>query len=69
MQCIKNRLTLILLFLTLIWIKWVPGDPNIIFKNGHQKYTAWAPGDPMPSCFYNVMSLFEETNKFSEPNT
>ena len=37
-------------------------------KSGRQKYTAWVPRDPTPSCFCNVMSLFEETNKFFEPN-
>ena len=43
--------------------------PGIIpFKSGRQKYTAWVPGDPTPSCFCNVISLFEETCKFSEPN-
>ena len=30
-------------------------------------YTAWVPGDPTLSRCH-VMSLFEETNKFSEPN-
>ena len=37
-------------------------------KSSSQKYTAWAPGDPTPSCFGNVMSLFEEIYKVSEPN-
>ena len=35
-------------------------------KSGHQKYTASVLGDATPSCFCNVMSLFEETYKFSE---
>ena len=39
-----------------------------LVKAAAKKYTAWVPGDPTPSCFCNVMSLFEETNKFSEPN-
>ena len=37
-------------------------------KTGRQKYSAWVPGDPMPSCFCSVMSLSEETYKFSEPD-
>ena len=37
-------------------------------KSGRQKYTAWVPRDPTPSCFCNVMSPFEETNIFLEPN-
>ena len=39
-----------------------------LVKAAAKKYTAWVPGDPTRSCFCNVMSLFEETNKFSEPN-
>ena len=37
-------------------------------KSSSQKYTACVPGDSTPSCFWNVMSLFEETYKVSEPN-
>ena len=32
------------------------------------KYSAWVPGGPKWSCFDSVMSLLEETYKFSEPN-
>ena len=32
------------------------------------KYSAWVPGDPKWSSFGSVMSLLEETYKFSEPN-
>ena len=36
--------------------------PGIISsKSSSQKYTAWVPGKPKPSCFCNVMLLFEET--------
>ena len=37
-------------------------------KSGRQKYSALVPGDPTTSSFCSVMSLFEETDKFSEPN-
>ena len=41
-----------------------PEVSDIFFsKSGHQKYTAW---DATTSCFCNVMSLFEETYKFSK---
>ena len=43
--------------------------PGIIrVKVVAKKYTAWVPGDLTPSCFCNVISLFEETYKFSESN-
>ena len=45
---------------------WAPS--HFLSKSGCQKYTTWVPGDPTPSCFCNVISLFEETNKVSEPN-
>ena len=37
-------------------------------KSSSQKYTACVPGVSTPSCFWNVMSLFEETYKVSEQN-
>ena len=33
-------------------------------KTGRQKYSASILGDPMPSCFFSVTSLFQETYKF-----
>ena len=41
---------------------------HFLSKNGRQKYSAWDPGDPTPSCFCSVMSLFEETYKLFEPS-
>ena len=43
--------------------------PGIIrVKVVTKKYTVWVPWDQAPSCFCDVMSFFEETYKFSEPN-
>ena len=46
-----------------IWAFW-----HFSSKSGHQKYSAWVPRNPAPSCFGSVMSLFEKTYTFSEPN-
>ena len=45
-----------------IWASW-----HFSSKSGLQKYAAWVPVDPAPSCFFNVISHFEEKNKFFEP--
>ena len=31
---------------------------NFSSKSGHQKYTAWVPGDPTQSCFCSMMCLW-----------
>ena len=46
-----------------IWPFW-----HFPSKSGRQNYTAWVPGDPTPSCFCNVISLFEKTYKFLKSN-
>ena len=39
---------------------------HFLSKNGCQKYSIWVQWDLIPSCFCSVISLSEETNKFSE---
>ena len=39
---------------------------HFLSKNGCQKYSIWVHWDLMPSCSCSVISLSEETNKFSE---
>ena len=44
-----------------IWAFW-----HFSTKNGDQKCSTCVPGDPTLSCFCSVMTLFEETHKYSE---
>ena len=37
-------------------------------KLGSQNSSALVPGDPAPSCLYNLMPLSEETCKCSKPD-
>ena len=41
---------------------------HFLSKTVCQKYSAWVPGDPTPTCFCSVMSLSQEIYKFFEPD-